>query len=400
MGWCSWNAFNRNFTEDIFYRAADEMVTNGMQAAGYEYINVDGGWWEGIGTGKVVRNSSGYPTWSAAKYPRGLPTLIEYIHKKGFKYGHYTNAGPTACSGDEGTSQGYEAQDVHLFTSWGIDMLKVDACYTPVPPASKNKDIIQLWNRLLNESGRKVLFSNCRNGCRTDNGTTSKHGFSPWAPWCAELTNMWRNSGDIKATWASMLYNLDSLKGRGAIGGPGRWNDPDFLEVGVGEFAYDGSKRSLEMNRAHFALWAVTSSPLIVAPDLASCPRDILEIFLNEVAISINQQYAGNAGDRLIFDGEVLGANDESQIWYKPLPNKTAAVVLFNPASDGAAVKLNVPYRSLPALAAGMPGWRCRVLDVWGGNNSMVDDGLEVFLEPRSAYFVMISLCEGPSLVI
>ena len=31
-----------------------------MQAAGYEYVNIDGGWWAGVGTGHAVRNASGY----------------------------------------------------------------------------------------------------------------------------------------------------------------------------------------------------------------------------------------------------------------------------------------------------------------------------------------------------
>ena len=43
MGWCSWNAYHRKFDETVFYETADAMKANGMQAAGYEYINVDGG---------------------------------------------------------------------------------------------------------------------------------------------------------------------------------------------------------------------------------------------------------------------------------------------------------------------------------------------------------------------
>ena len=40
MGWSTWNAFHRHFTEQDFYDAADLMAANGMQAAGYKYINV------------------------------------------------------------------------------------------------------------------------------------------------------------------------------------------------------------------------------------------------------------------------------------------------------------------------------------------------------------------------
>mmetsp|Transcript_94077 Transcript_94077/g.269338 ORF Transcript_94077/g.269338 Transcript_94077/m.269338 type:complete len:102 (+) Transcript_94077:266-571(+) len=61
MGWSTWNTFARSINASIFYETMDAMVDNGMQAAGYEYINIDGGWWEGSDTGVVVRNATGYP---------------------------------------------------------------------------------------------------------------------------------------------------------------------------------------------------------------------------------------------------------------------------------------------------------------------------------------------------
>ena len=56
MGWSSWNAFHRNFNESTFMQTADVMAKNGMLDAGYEYINVDGGWWGGSDTGTITRN--------------------------------------------------------------------------------------------------------------------------------------------------------------------------------------------------------------------------------------------------------------------------------------------------------------------------------------------------------
>ena len=64
------------------------MATNGMQAAGYEYINVDGGWWAGSDTGHIQRNASGFVEANAEKYPHGIKAVADYIHSKGFKYGH------------------------------------------------------------------------------------------------------------------------------------------------------------------------------------------------------------------------------------------------------------------------------------------------------------------------
>lgn len=110
-------------------------------------------------------------------------------------------------------SEGYEHQDAFLFAlEYGADMVKVDACAATLPA----KELMQRWHDELNATGRPVLFSNCHNGCMT----------REWEPWCGEVSNMWRSSADISAHWPSVMHNLDSLKGRGSVAKPGRWNDP------------------------------------------------------------------------------------------------------------------------------------------------------------------------------
>jgi alpha-galactosidase len=44
MGWNSWNTFAMNVNETLIKEVADQMVSNGMLAAGYNYIVVDDGW--------------------------------------------------------------------------------------------------------------------------------------------------------------------------------------------------------------------------------------------------------------------------------------------------------------------------------------------------------------------
>jgi alpha-galactosidase len=41
MGWNSWNNFGCGIDEWMIRRMADAMATNGMKAAGYQYINLD-----------------------------------------------------------------------------------------------------------------------------------------------------------------------------------------------------------------------------------------------------------------------------------------------------------------------------------------------------------------------
>merc|ERR1712130_204379 len=166
---------------------------------------------------------------------------------------------------------------------------------------------------------------------------------------CAEYTNMWRTSGDIRPSWESVMNNLDTLQGRGKFAKPGSWNDPDFLEIDNGHFKYDGSQKKLDENQAHFSMWAITSAPLILGNDVTNMHADIIKIVTNKQAIAINQGYAanekypGNAGD-------IIFKSNNAQIWYKPLPNNVAGVALFNRAGN---VTQNVTLNliDLPALA-------------------------------------------------
>ena len=95
--------------------AVREEEVAAVKAAGYEYINVDGGWWGGSDTGHIQRNASGYFEYNKEKYPHGVRAVSDYIHKLGFKYGHYTDAGKHACNRDAPMSEGYEHQDAFLF---------------------------------------------------------------------------------------------------------------------------------------------------------------------------------------------------------------------------------------------------------------------------------------------
>ena len=43
MGWSSWNTYRINISEDLIKRQADAMVSLGLQDVGYQYINIDDG---------------------------------------------------------------------------------------------------------------------------------------------------------------------------------------------------------------------------------------------------------------------------------------------------------------------------------------------------------------------
>ncbi|ETO12765.1 hypothetical protein RFI_24610 [Reticulomyxa filosa] len=185
MGWSTWNYFARDWNASVFYQAVNVFVKMGLKEVGYEYINVDGGWWYHINN-SIVRNASGFMTFDPVKYNisgygTSIVDVINYVHSNGLKYGHYTDAGVSACDKDTPMSEYYETQvsahnnfyfiiiiiDIALFVEWGMDMIKVDACYV-----QENETVImQRWQKMLNATGRPVLLSDCRNGCMHDNST-------------------------------------------------------------------------------------------------------------------------------------------------------------------------------------------------------------------------------------
>lgn len=385
-GWDSWNVFHRQINAALFTETADAMVALGLRAAGYNHVNVDGGWWAGVDTGVVLRNASGFVQEDTSKFPAGLKAVVDYVHARGLLWGTYTDAGTHACNGDAPMSEGYEAQDAAQFVFWGSDMLKIDACAVQ---ATDKQALMARWAALLNATGRPVLLSNCRNACMTAPGTPPALG---WQPWCAAVTNMWRTSGDIEATWASMLANLDSLRGRGAVAGPGAWNDPDLLELGIGEFAWAADGSTAGANAAHFALWAVTSSPLIIGFDVrpaAAPPAPLLALVTNALALRVNAEYAGNAGDVL------ASAPDGGEVWGKPLRGGAGAAVLLNRNAGGAPLDVAVPLAAVPGLPRGATA--CNVTDVWSGapRGRVAAGGAftAAAVPPRGAAFVLFDAC-------
>jgi len=63
MGWNSWNKFGCNVSDKLIREMADAMVSSGMQAAGYQYVNIDDCW-------QVSRDASGTIVADPTRFPR------------------------------------------------------------------------------------------------------------------------------------------------------------------------------------------------------------------------------------------------------------------------------------------------------------------------------------------
>ena len=106
MGWNDWNSFGCNVNDSLIRQTADVMVSSGMAAAGYTYVNIDDCW------SQRSRDGSGNLVPDRTKFPNGIKALADYVHGKGLKLGIYSSAGTTTCAGYP-ASLGYEQRDAN-----------------------------------------------------------------------------------------------------------------------------------------------------------------------------------------------------------------------------------------------------------------------------------------------
>jgi len=151
MGWNSWNTFQTKINETLVMQIADDMLSSGMVAAGYQYIVLDDGWMS------MKRDSVGNLVADPEKFPHGMKALAAYIHGKGLKFGLYDCVGTKTCAGYPG-ARGYEYQDARLYASFDVDYLKFDWC------SSTGLNAIEAYGTMckaLRAAGRPLIFSVC-----------------------------------------------------------------------------------------------------------------------------------------------------------------------------------------------------------------------------------------------
>lgn len=314
MGWNSWNRYACNISETLIKQQADAMVSSGLKAAGYEYINIDDCW-------QVSRDSNGNIVADPVRFPSGIAALADYVHSKGLKLGIYTDIGTGTCQNRPG-SHGYEVKDANQYAAWGVDYVKVDWCNTPGYDAPSSYAVMR--DALLN-SGRPIVYSICNWGVQ-----------GPWN-WGPSTGNLWRTTGDIQDSWSSFTSILDSNALHASAAGPGGWNDPDMLVVGLyGNNGVGGAGMTDTEYQAHFSLWALMAAPLIMGNDLTNMNQATRDILMNAEVIAVDQDPLGIQGNK------VADNNNGLQVWSKKLSGVGArAVVLFNRSTAPASITVN-----------------------------------------------------------
>ena len=314
MGWNSWNRFQCDVNETIVRAMADAMATNGMKAAGYQYINIDDCW-------QGERDAQGFIHPDPKKFPSGIKALADYVHAKGLKLGIYSDVGYKTCGGRI-ASRGHEFQDAQTYAQWGVDYLKYDWCNND---GLKAEGAYTTMRDALHAAGRPIVFSLCEWGNN-----------QPWT-WAKDVGHLWRTTTDIYPAFDGMLDHtnwqqwsvlkiIDAQKPLRAAAGPGHWNDPDMLEVGNG--------MSVNEDRAHFSMWCMLAAPLICGNDLAHMKKEVLEILTAPEVIAINQ-------DALGVEGFAYKTNANVEIWFKPLAGGDWAMCALNRGRDAQEISFD-----------------------------------------------------------
>jgi alpha-galactosidase len=328
MGWNSWNCFAGAVDADKVLAAAHAMVDKGLIKHGWIYINIDDTW-QGDRGGKFNALQGNH------KFP-DMQKLCDEIHALGLKPGIYSTPWITSYAGypggsadnPEGTwekppknkklNQGvkpwaigmysFATNDAQQWSAWGFDYLKYD--WNPI----KSPQVEEMENAI-RQSKRDIVLS-----------LSNSAPFSGAEDW-ARLANAWRTTGDIRDTWQSM-----SQKGLGEdkwapYAGPGHWNDPDMLVVGMVGWGPKLHPTGLtpEEQYTHITLWSLLAAPLLIGCDMTQLDDFTLGLLTNDEVLAVNQDPLGKQATDVKTE-----QSPEIAILARPLSDGTMAVGLIN----------------------------------------------------------------------
>jgi hypothetical protein len=425
MGWSGWSFLRLGADTAQVEGEAQALVSSGLAAAGYQYVNIDDGWYQCPGSqgpnvdayGRWVVNTTSYP---AVGSENGIQALAAYVHGLGLKFGIYETPGISSQAVAENTpilGTSYTADDIATTTSennyncggmvginysaagaqayvdsvvdelasWGVDYIKLDGI------TNSNGPDIEAWQAAIQQSGRPMVLNN------TQGSFTIK-----LAPTLKEYSNQWEFEPDIElngpdegsangcnsppytgclsvfpltsyANWDDRFAGVAQWQ---PYGGPGGFNDYDSIEVGDGS---TDSGMSLAASESQLSLWSLGSAPLILGGDLTSSVTNAygtsaalsstdLSLLTNAQVIEVDQD---SIDASRIADVGSPGSKAGDQVFAKVEPSGDAIVGLFNTTTKTSSSAVTI---STTASAIGLPadpnGYE--VQDLWGSQSVVV----------------------------
>ena len=379
LGWSSFSeqTINSSFlTQANISTQSDALVSSGLRAHGFNYINIDSGWQGSFdANGRPIPNTTTFPD---------IKALADHIHHNGQKVGIYWIPGveyPAVAAnspilgttyhiqdilivpytagnafGSSGTSpyhykidftkpgaQEYINSVVALFASWGIDLIKLDG----VTPGSDSYDLsidnrgdVAAWSKAIAASHRPIwltiswaldqdylsVWQQYGNARRIDQDVECEGG-------CGTLTD-----------WSRIYERFRDLVGWENTSGPQvGWNDLDSLDIGDGSI--DGLTN--EEKRSALSLWALVNAPIYLGGDLTQIDDFGKKLVTNDEVLAVDRT---RRPAKQLLDGDI-------QVWVSDLGNGAYNVGIFN--MNGVTTEARIPWNLLGFSSA------LTVRDLW-----------------------------------
>jgi len=380
LGWSSWSALRKGGISDAVIRAQADVMHAQLQSHGYQYVNIDDGWFVALDT---AVDANGRPTPDLSKFPNGIKPVADYVHSLGLKFGIYWVPGLPVAAYNQNTpilgtsnhardisdgstsgtqasfiptykinlgsagSQAYIQSVADLFASWGVDYVKLDWVNVTV-----NLDYATAFSTALVNTHRPIWlqYSNLL------------QIQSPYGNPIASTANSWRNNPDVETynganpdgfnlpitDWQHVLGNYQGVLKRqllledlnfSSLDGPGGWNDFDSLEMG---WSLANTGLTAGEKQYMYSMWCIGSSPLLLGCDLRNIDAADLATLQNDEVIACDQ---AAFAPKYVHMG-----NQNWKYYWKPSGDGGAYVMLanaLNPADPGNPGTITVNFADL-----------------------------------------------------
>jgi alpha-galactosidase len=369
MGWSSWYARGAAVCARDLENAAQALRQSGLADLGYRLLAIDDGWQGGRGG----RHGAIQPN----ERFTDLAGLCREIHGLGLRIGLYSTPWIGSYAGFIGSSApdplapepepepepdpdpdgGYARlalppnrralptqifgahpgserlgvrrvghwrfdRDLRQWADWGVDAAKLDWHPMDPPTAARLRSD-------LDRAGRPMLLW-LSNAARLEDAAA-----------IAAVADCWRTTGDIVDDWASIRGIARYQLVWGPWRRPGRWPDPDMLQLGWlrsdparADCAPAPSRLTPAEQRFQFGAWCLLGAPLMLSCDPTRLDPDLIRLVGDPVALRIDQDPLG-ASPRSVWQA------DGVEVWTKPLARGRLAVGLLNFADSTRRVRFH-----------------------------------------------------------
>ncbi|MFH0991185.1 MAG: hypothetical protein V1799_14350 [bacterium] len=183
----------------------------------------------------------------------------------------------------------------------------------------------------------------------------------------------WRTAGDLGGSFEGIPdalfrdgfdhYSKHELH---KYGGPGGWNDPDYLLLGyLSNWNGETVPTPLSPNEqyTHVSLWCILSAPLIFSGDMTRLDEFTLSLLTNDEVIEVDQDPLGKPGKR-------VAKEEDQEVWVKEMEDGSKAVGLFNRSEFNVKITAYWAVLGVSGKQSVRDLWRQKTLGVFSGQYS------------------------------